>query len=266
MHIQEIGAKNGPTIVFLHGGGMSGWMWKKQLEYFNDYHCIVLDLPEHGKSSNDGPFSISDCARRIADLIESKAHGKKAHVIGHSLGARILVELLTTRPNVIDHAVIASALFRPMPFMRLMHRPFIFYTLMTWLLWLSKLTNIMSLYLRAFQFPDATYVENARADFPNFTSDRLYRIYDEVYRHLTLPKGLAEVPVPTLVIAGEKESKAMRESFLDIVSIMPNAHAVFIKKADHYYPWSKHDTFNKLIRDFLDGKQLISNTQIELLS
>jgi len=239
-----MGNKNGPSIVFIHGGGVSGWMWKKQLEYFNDYHCIVPDLPEHGKSSNDGLFSISDCARRIADLIESKAHGKKAHVIGHSLGAKILVELLATRPNVIDHAVVASALFRPMPFMRLTHKPFI-YTLTTLVL---KLRSIISLYMRAFQFPDATYIENARADFQNLTSDRLYRIYDEVYRHLTLPKGLAEVRVPILVIAGEKES------VLDIVSIMPNAHAVFIKKADHTYPWSKHETFNKLIRDFLDGK------------
>ena len=51
MHIQEIGSKNAPSIVFLHGGGMSSWIWKKQIEHFKDYHCLVPDLPGHGKSN-----------------------------------------------------------------------------------------------------------------------------------------------------------------------------------------------------------------------
>ena len=34
----ESGNKDAPTIVFIHGGGISGWMWAKQVEYFKDYH------------------------------------------------------------------------------------------------------------------------------------------------------------------------------------------------------------------------------------
>ena len=36
--------------MFIHGGGISGWMWHKQVERFSDYHCIAPDSPEYGKN------------------------------------------------------------------------------------------------------------------------------------------------------------------------------------------------------------------------
>ncbi len=54
----ECGDTSGPLIVFIHGGGVSGWMWKKQLEYFTNYHCLVPDLPGHGNSVNSTTFNI----------------------------------------------------------------------------------------------------------------------------------------------------------------------------------------------------------------
>ena len=40
---------NAPTIIFLHGGGLGGWMWRYQVRAFEkQYHCLVPDLPEHG--------------------------------------------------------------------------------------------------------------------------------------------------------------------------------------------------------------------------
>ena len=44
LYFEERGDKAATTIVFVHGGGTSGWMWGKQLEYFKDYHCLVPDL------------------------------------------------------------------------------------------------------------------------------------------------------------------------------------------------------------------------------
>lgn len=58
LHYQEYGNKSAPTMmVFLHGAGVSGWMWDKQVDYFTDYHCVVPDLPEHGLSQNGMTFS-----------------------------------------------------------------------------------------------------------------------------------------------------------------------------------------------------------------
>lgn len=99
MYFEESGNKTASTIMFIHGGGLSSLMWKKQLEYFKDYHCIAPDLPEHGKTNNAGQISIRDSAYQIAELIEKQANGRKAHLVGHSLGAKVIVELLSIRPE-----------------------------------------------------------------------------------------------------------------------------------------------------------------------
>jgi pimeloyl-ACP methyl ester carboxylesterase len=101
LHYQETGDSKAPAIVFIHGAGLSGWMWRQQTAYFDDYHCVVPDLPGHRKSRFEGPFSIADSVNQIADLIEKVTHNKKAHVVGHSLGGKVLIELLAVRPDLL---------------------------------------------------------------------------------------------------------------------------------------------------------------------
>ena len=86
LFIRESGPVSAPTIVFLHGGGVSGWSWQPQIEAFPDYDLLVPDLPEHGRSLAEAPFTIPDAAVRIADLIRDRGHDGRAHVIGLSLG------------------------------------------------------------------------------------------------------------------------------------------------------------------------------------
>jgi pimeloyl-ACP methyl ester carboxylesterase len=66
---QEHGDKDAPLIVFLHGGGVSSWMWDKQIEYFHNYHCITIDLSEQGASEDTDKFSILLSAEKVNDLI-----------------------------------------------------------------------------------------------------------------------------------------------------------------------------------------------------
>ncbi|MDR3585536.1 MAG: alpha/beta hydrolase, partial [Desulfosporosinus sp.] len=219
MYFEETGNKSKPSIVFIHGGGISGWMWYKQVEHFSDYHCIVPDLPEHGKSINEGRLSIADCANRIADLIESKANNSKAHVVGHSLGGKVVVELLSRRPDLVDHAVIASALFRPMFLLKLIHRPFVYKLTVA----MIRNKNILSLTAKQFKVPESFYIEKLKADFKNLTSDSLYMIYDQLYQYQKIPKDLANANVPTLVVAGAKEPGVMKQSVTDIAETLPDA-------------------------------------------
>ncbi len=252
MYYEEFGSKAAPTIVFIHGGGMGGWMWKKQLAYFKDYHCIVPDLPEHGKNTENVLISIHSSALMIAGLIEKQANDGRAHVIGHSLGAKIIVELLSIRPELVLSAVVASALFRPIPLMRLTHRPF-FYRLTVRMLRSKK---ILLLSAKQFKFPDSEYVDNYIKDFQALKPDTLYRIYDELYNNLHLPEGIASSMVPALIVAGEKEPKAMLESIKDMVKAMPKAEGGLIRGGLHSFPWVKHRVFNKIIDDWINDREI----------
>lgn len=91
LYVQEFGPTGAPTVVFLHGGGVAGWMWQPQIEQLNDFHCLVPDLPEQGQSVDEKPFTIQDSAERIAELIQLRAHNGKSHVVGLSQGAQIIV-------------------------------------------------------------------------------------------------------------------------------------------------------------------------------
>jgi len=69
LHYKEYGDGNSTLMVFIHGGGVSGWMWDKQIEYFcPNFHCLVPDMPEHGRSKNGVQFTINDAADQINEL------------------------------------------------------------------------------------------------------------------------------------------------------------------------------------------------------
>ncbi|RJG26584.1 alpha/beta fold hydrolase [Paenibacillus thiaminolyticus] len=115
LYLEQFGVNDAPLLVFLHGGGVSGWMWEKQLEYFKGrYHIVIPDLPGHGKSK-DIPFhSICQTAQTIIQLIDMHREGRQVTVVGFSLGAQIALEMLGMREDVADHAVIVSGLAKPM--------------------------------------------------------------------------------------------------------------------------------------------------------
>lgn len=46
LHFDEYGSENDETLLFVHGAGLSGWMWHHQVATLKqDFHCIVPDLP-----------------------------------------------------------------------------------------------------------------------------------------------------------------------------------------------------------------------------
>lgn len=114
LYFKETGKNNKETIVFLHAGMSSGWMWDKHLETLNDYHCLVPDLPEHGKSVDIKPFTMKSAAEKVIDLIKEKAHNRKAHIVGLSLGSQTAVQILSMNPEVVDHAIISGTGVREM--------------------------------------------------------------------------------------------------------------------------------------------------------
>lgn len=260
IYFEENGNKDGATILFIHGGGVSSWMWKKQLEYFKDYHCIILDLPEHGLSVMEGSLSIEGSAEVVKDIIKKHANRGKAHVVGHSLGAKIVIELITTAPELIDHAVVASALFNPIPFQNIMHKLWVYKLTVS----MMKVNWISNLTIKRFDIPKEIGNEKFRLDIEKYTAERLYRIYNEVYQKLTLPQGLEQCRVKTLVISGEKELGAMKKSVKDIIKQMHNAKGIYINKAEHNYPWAMSEVFNKVVASWLKDEVIEDENIIKL--
>src|SRR5690625_526833 len=108
MYVEERGSGNAPSIVSLHGGGLSGRMWEPQLDRLPEYHCLVPDLPEQGRSARITPFSLDDAAQRVADLIDSRCRDGRAHLVGLSLGGAVALTVLLHTPELVDRLVVSG--------------------------------------------------------------------------------------------------------------------------------------------------------------
>ncbi len=249
LYTQEFGPANAPTIIFLHGGGVGGWMWKPQIAQLQaEYHLLVPDLPEHGQSSEVKPMTLQNAAAQVAELIRVRARGGRAHVVGLSLGAQIAIELLSQLPDVIDRAIASGPLMRPLPGIRtanLMARMYWPFRNMTWLVkW-----NMQGLSV------PAEYFEEFRRDTTAMTIDGFVRM-TLANGNNHVPPNLQTVTVPTLLLVGEKELKIMRESVHDLLAVMPSAKGYVVSGAIHNWSFQLPDLFVQTVRAWITGQAL----------
>lgn len=113
MKYREFGKENEKVLIFLHGGGLSWWNYRDQASILEkDYHVIIPILDGH--SGSDSHFtSIEDNARQIIEFIDTKFNGSVLLIGGLSLGAQILLEILSQRKDICSYALVESALVIP---------------------------------------------------------------------------------------------------------------------------------------------------------
>lgn len=244
IHYVEYGDKNDPLLIFLHGGGVSGWMWDKQVQYFSQYHCIVPDLPEQGQSTIGSNFSIQTSAEQLIELIKEKANGQKVSVIGFSLGAQITLQILSLEPDLVDHAMINSALVRPVPLAKQLIGPSIRLTFP--LIKNKSFSKIQSktLYIKEDYF-DKYYKESSQMKV-----ETLIRILEE-NMSFRLPKDFPKAKGKILVTVGDKEKSVMKKSAMDIVKSNPNCKGVILSNVGHGISLANPTYFNRMIEAWI---------------
>ena len=250
IHIQEYGDRDGDCLlVFLHGGGVSGWMWEKQVAAFAGYHCLVPDLPGHGLSREGQEFTIRSSAEELLSVIEERAKGRKIVVTGFSLGAQVLVQMLGLRPELIDYAIINSALVRPIPSASRLIGPAVrlSFPLIKYR-WFEKL-QAKALYLGEEYLEQ--YVEESR----QMELKTLIRVLEE-NMSFRIPAGFSEAAGKILVTVGEREKSVMKQSARELVAANPRSRGVEIPRMGHGLSLAKPELFNKLVEAWIQGWEL----------
>lgn len=240
IHYHEYGDKSAPLMLFLHGGGVSSWMWDKQIQYFEHYHCIAVDLPEHGLHGNGDSFSIKGSAEQIVTLIEQKAKGKKVILIGFSLGSQIILQIISMKPGLIDFAIINSALVRPSTYARKWIKPTIKLTFpLIKYRWFAKL-QAKTLYV------DDEYFDRYYQESCQIRPDALIRVLLE-NMSFAIPRDFSKATGKILVTVGENEKAIMKKSAKDIVESNPNCTGIIISDVGHGVSLARPDFFNQMV-------------------
>lgn len=96
----------GEPVLFLHGFFSDHRLWEPIIQSLSsDYQCLAVDLPGHG-ASGSWRGAWTDLLVQLDEVID--ALPQPCHIIGYSMGARILGQLITHAGPPIQTAILLS--------------------------------------------------------------------------------------------------------------------------------------------------------------
>jgi len=248
MYIVEHGSRQGESIVFLHGNAVGGWMWQPYLADLAGYHCILVDLPGHGKSNDQDWISLADTARRVSEIIRGYTKGRKAHIVGASLGGSVAYQLLCAHPEVVDRALISGTGLLPMP------GGFIFKFMIRLVAPFMKKDFVLRAALKALNFTEEGYEQFKQAILA-VSSTTFVKAFDDGLNQ-RYSKDLENAKNPILLISGEKEPGYIAKSNAMVAARHQNAAARIVPGMGHGWMGESPQLFTRVLTAWLTGGEL----------
>lgn len=251
LHVHESGTPGSAAIVFLHGDAATGGMWDQHMERLAGYHCLAPDLPGHGRSNHLPWPSLDDTAQRVAALIEDRIPARRAHLVGLSLGGAVAHTLLAHRPELLDRVVIdGCGLVDVLPArgVRL------------WKLGFALVSPfihrgpVIGLFARM--------VGVAPADRDRFAAD-LRAVSPAAFRRafaegndIRISRAELRAPCATLLVAGEREQRAIRAANAALAALMSDAEARFAPGRGHAWLAADPELHGRMVEAWISGQEL----------
>ncbi len=228
-----------PTLFLVHGigGDTDGWQYVRTLLNAQGYSTISIDVRGHGYSGH--PKKVRDYkAERIDEDIAAVMHAEKIEkplLVGHSGGAILSARYAAHHSDTISGLVLIAGSHRPPAYLS------------------SKILHTLALgiiHIGAFMSPPpykkhgwhSTYPEGkhhkefepfglARTIFYN--SLRSYLLLSRELITLDIASMLANISVPTLIIAGEHDGIFPIEISEDIHRHIKGSQLVVLPETNH---------------------------------
>ncbi|MCV2393261.1 alpha/beta hydrolase [Actinotalea sp. M2MS4P-6] len=249
LFVDVAGDPGQPAIVFVHGGGPSGRMWRAHLDALGDrYHCLAPDLPGFGRSNHLAPVSLDQAAGLVAELIETRVPGGRASVVGLSYGGSVVLSLMGGRADVLDRVVVDGA------------------GVLTW--WGDRLVIAGVAAVSPIIRTRAVHAVLGRVGMSGL-ADELRTASPAAFRRAfaegwvaPLSRALLAAPCPTLLVGGENE-QTVRASNAALAALLPSAEARFAPAHGHgWFAWEL-DLHIRMVEAWVAGGELPSELGVE---
>jgi pimeloyl-ACP methyl ester carboxylesterase len=216
LQFRQYGKKDAPVILLLHGGGLSWWNFREAAEQLQrDYRVILPILDGHG--GTDRQFSsIEDNAREIIGFVEKELGGRILLMGGVSLGAQILLEILSRRSHICRYALVESALVIPSKLTHALVRP-------------TLACSYGLIRQKWFAKAQAAYLKIPEARFEDYFRDTCaisgesMGAFLEANALYTLKDSLRNCGAEVRIFVGEKEIPSMKRSAHRIQRALPDS-------------------------------------------
>ena len=128
-HYWEVGAADGPLMIFLHGWPEIALVWRAQMEAFasEGWYCIAPDMRGYGGSSAPAAPEAYALKEIVEDMVELHDHlgANPAIWVGHDLGSPVVGALAAHHPKRSRGTVFISVPYAPEAFALASLLPFI---------------------------------------------------------------------------------------------------------------------------------------------
>ena len=227
MIVKEFGDKSKPVIILLHGGGLSWWSWKVQIEALQKEYFVVAPIIDgHGDAFDTDFVSIESSAGQVVQYIEEKFCGHVFAICGLSLGAQITVEILSREADITEYALIESALVCPIETLVKLTVPMfgLFFGFIK-KRWFAKLQA------KSMKLPDGMF-RSYYTDTARMTKESLIQMTKSNGTY-TMPAALCNTKAKVLILVGEKELPVMKKSAKLLNGTIGSSSLIVMKKFEH---------------------------------
>jgi pimeloyl-ACP methyl ester carboxylesterase len=275
--VRAAGPDDAPALVFVHGFSLDLTSWYYQWQAFSDrYRCVLFDHRAHGRSGlpPSGDYSIEALGRDLRAVLDGAVPAGPAVLVGHSLGGATIMSFAEQFPEEFGTRI-AGAVF-----------------LDTWASDIvltalgavgDRIERIVGPPLRALLgAPDRAerirrLVQGRAGDLPfliawltNFGPDASPSVVDHVARVATetpaevwihsldalvrvdLREALANITVPSLVIAGDRDRITPPASAQQILERLPDARGILLTRTGHVSQMERPGLVNGLLAEYFD--------------
>ncbi len=221
-----------PTVVLLHGAGMDHTVWQLQARAFafHGYSILSLDLPGHGRSGDPASPTISGYADVVAAVLGEAGVGR-AHIVGHSMGAFIGIEVAARYPDKVRSLTLIGVSERMPVHPDLLaaaeandHLAFDLVT--SW-------SHTRTTHTGGHQIPGLWVMGASVRLLERSRPGVLHNDLAACNAYLTALDRAPEVGAPTLVLMGEHDLMTRPKGAATLADAIPNATTVIVPDAGH---------------------------------
>ena len=253
-HFSALGS--GPMVLMLHGAAGGYRSFAPQVEHYAwaGYRAVAWDMPGYGLSAPVEPYGVRGLAQSCERLIEallpepSRGLARSVALIGHGLGGMVAQELVMRRPDLVSRLVLCASTSGPD----------------------SGWADDAHAQLAELDAQQGSMQALAHAMLPRQTgplalaegvrlaqhcmaqvSPVTYRLALQAQAGFDRDAALAQIHVPTLLLAGEYDRRASGQTVARMAGKIAGSRWVQLPGVGHWLPLEAPDAFDALVLDFL---------------
>ena len=251
LHYLQTGMDAGVPILLIHGSLCDYRYWRWQTPAFADTHRVLAPSlrgcwPEP-QSHPQAHYAIRGHAADLAQLLQAQDWAGGAHVIGHSRGAQVAIELAIQAPQLCRSLTLADPGFR---FADEPESP-VFYADAVQRLRLGDTEGALEQFIDTVNGTDTW--RKMVAWFKNMVRDNAATLLSQIHEaNLAVdPQAAAALNCPVLLIGGA-QSPAKYGTRLDrLQQLLPQARRTRIALAAHGMNLANPRAFNRAVLEFV---------------